>query len=91
MLLSGMPGEVEHMHHAFPYRLTFECLADRNGLGERRGAAVHVLDGLFEVTWILRHLAETLGAKFLQPRRPFSVDELGCPLPTTRRDARPPS
>ena len=44
-----MPGEVKDVHHNFPYRLTKECLANGHGLGERRGAAVHILDGLFEL------------------------------------------
>ena len=39
-----MAGEVEDVHHAFPYDLTIECLADGDGLGERRGATVHALD-----------------------------------------------
>ena len=37
------------MHHAFPCRFTLECLAYRNRLDQRRRAAVHVLDGFFEL------------------------------------------
>ena len=37
------------MHYAFPYGIGLECLADWNRLRERRGAAVHLLDGLFEL------------------------------------------
>ena len=40
-----MPGQVEDVHHAFPYRLALESLVNRNGLGERRGAAVQAFDG----------------------------------------------
>ena len=44
-----MPGQVEHVHQAFPHRLALECLAYRNGLDQRRRAAVRVLDGFFEL------------------------------------------
>jgi hypothetical protein len=43
-----MAGKVEDVHHAFPYGLAFECLADGDGLGEPRGTAVHALDSLSE-------------------------------------------
>jgi hypothetical protein len=37
------------VHHTFPYGLAVECLADRNGWRQRRGAAVHAFDSLFEL------------------------------------------
>ena len=37
------------MDHAFPNRLVFECLANRHGLGELRGTAVHALNGFSEL------------------------------------------
>src|ERR1700693_4472997 len=37
------------MHHAFPYRLALECLADGDRLGERGGAAVHLLDDFLQL------------------------------------------
>ena len=44
-----MPSQVEDVHHTFPYGLAVECLADRNGWRQRRGAAVHAFDSLFEL------------------------------------------
>ena len=40
-----MPGQIEDVHNAFPYRPALEYLADGNGLGEPCRAAVHALDG----------------------------------------------
>jgi len=44
-----MAGQVEDVHHAFPYRLAVECLAHWNRLGEPRGPTVHLLDSPFEL------------------------------------------
>ena len=48
------------MHHAFPYRLALECLADRNGLRSRGDAAVHLLDGPLQFLGIGYHKASSL-------------------------------
>ena len=50
-----MPGQIEYMHHAFLFGLALECLADGNRLGERRGAAVHVLDGFPKLVNVIGH------------------------------------
>ena len=44
-----MAGQIEDVHHAFPYGLTFEGLMDGNGLGELGGAAMHVFDSFSEL------------------------------------------
>ena len=50
-----MPGQIEYMHHAFLFGLALECLAAGNRLGERRGAAVHVLDGFPKLVNVTGH------------------------------------
>ena len=50
-----MPGQIEYMHHAFLFGLALECLAAGNRLGERRGAAVHVLDGFPKLVNVIGH------------------------------------
>ena len=58
-----MAREIEDVHDAFPYRLAFERLADGQGLGERRGATVHALDGFLELYCGYFHLSgHILGA-----------------------------
>jgi hypothetical protein len=44
-----MPSKVQDAYYAISYRNAFERLADRDGLGERGGAAVHVLEGFLEL------------------------------------------
>jgi len=61
-----MSGQVEDVHHAFPYHLTLECLANGHGLGERRGAAVHALNGFAElVDFYFSHVCLSITAKLL--------------------------
>jgi hypothetical protein len=43
-----MPSKIEDVHRAFLYRLALKCLADGNGLGERRGTTVHALNSDFQ-------------------------------------------
>jgi hypothetical protein len=45
---SRMPSKIEDVHRAFLYRLALKCLADGNGLGERRGTTVHALNSDFQ-------------------------------------------
>jgi len=47
-----MTGEIEDVHHAFPYHPAFKRLTDRNGLRQRRGAAVHFLDGFAQLVYL---------------------------------------
>jgi hypothetical protein len=53
------------VHYPFPDQLALECLADGNGLSERRDAAVHILDGFAELTFrTQRHASTFTGLRY---------------------------
>ena len=58
-----MTDEVKDVNHAVPYCLAVERFADGNGLHERRGAAMHLLDGVLAIVCVKvtpRYFIETL-------------------------------
>jgi hypothetical protein len=50
-----MAGQVEDVHHAFPYGLAFEGLADGDGLSELGRASVYALNSLFDLLARVAH------------------------------------
>lgn len=50
-----MAREVEDVDGAFPYCFAFEHLVHWNALRERRGTAMHLLDGIAEAIDIFAH------------------------------------